>query len=146
MDINNQSKTISNSTTYKDSPDHLPISRVLRPKDHARSSYNNISPIYDFISIGSEHKFIDLGVKKLNIQQDEKVLEVGFGTGYAILQLAKAVGEGGKTIGVDISEGMISQAEKKINKTSLADRIELVQADASDLPFKLDWFDAVFMR
>ena len=50
----------------------------------------------------SEKRFRDVGLQKINIQEGEKVLEIGFSTGYCILSLTRLVGDTGKTYGFDI--------------------------------------------
>ncbi len=42
---------------------------------------------------GMEKKFRVAGLKKMNVQQNEKVLEVGFETGFWTLALSDVVGE-----------------------------------------------------
>jgi len=121
------------------------ISRVTRSKESARASYNRMSRFYDLLASSSERKFVESGIEKLGIKEDEKVLEIGFGTGHALVSLAQAVGEKGKVYGIDISEGMLAVARKKLKKAGLSDRVELTQGDATHLPYPDNSFDAVFM-
>ncbi len=121
------------------------ISRVTRSKESARASYNRMSRFYDLLAGSSERKFVESGIEKLGIKEDEKVLEIGFGTGHALVSLAQAVGEKGKVYGIDISEGMLAVARKKLKKAELSDRVELTQGDATHLPYSDNSFDAVFM-
>jgi ubiquinone/menaquinone biosynthesis C-methylase UbiE len=120
------------------------ISRVNRSKEQAQSSYNRISAWYDLISGGSEKKYRDLGLQKLNAQPGERILELGFGTGHCILALAQAVGLTGKVYGIDISAGMLKIAQERLQKAALAERVELRLGDAAHLPFEPGMFDAIF--
>src|SRR5680860_952758 len=79
------------------------IKRVKRSKEEAKISYNKMSRWYDLLAGHSEKRFRDVGLQRLNIQEGEKVLEIGFGTGHCILSLARSVGDTGKTYGLDIS-------------------------------------------
>ncbi|MGH3129624.1 MAG: class I SAM-dependent methyltransferase, partial [Gaiellaceae bacterium] len=63
-------------------------------------------------------------------------LDLGCGTGIAIPRLAE---RGWTVVGVDVSADMLRIADERAG--SLAER--LVQADAADLPFPDDAFDAV---
>ena len=107
--------------------------------------YDRISAFYDSIANANEHTARELGESLLTLQSGESVLEIGFGTGNSILNLAAKVGQQGRVCGVDVSEGMRSVAQAKIDKAGAADSVELKVGDA----IKLDWpdaaFDAVFM-
>lgn len=121
------------------------ISRVLRSKDQAKSSYNQMSRWYDMISGSSEKKYRDLGLQKLKAQAGEQILEIGYGTGHCILTLAQAVGSNGKICGIDLSDGMRAISEQRIREAGLQDGVDLRVGDATSLPFDDARFDAVFM-
>ena len=121
------------------------ISRVLRSKEQAKSSYNQMSRWYDMISGSSEKKYRDLGLQKLKAQAGEQILEIGYGTGHCILTLAQAVGSSGKICGIDLSEGMRTISEQRIQAAGLQSGVELRVGDATSLPFDDARFDAVFM-
>jgi demethylmenaquinone methyltransferase/2-methoxy-6-polyprenyl-1,4-benzoquinol methylase len=123
----------------------LEISRVTRPKEQAIASYDRLSRWYDWLSAGSERPLTELGLKKLNVNTGETVLEIGFGTGHALLALAATVGNSGRVVGVDISRGMFKVASDRIACAKLIHRITLEQGDAAALPFEADFFDAIFI-
>lgn len=118
---------------------------VPRTKDQAKASYDRLSRFYDIISGHSEKKFIDAGLRMLDAGSGELVLEVGFGTGGALVSLACAVGRSGRVAGIDISSGMLKRARAKLEKSGLAGRVELVTGDAASLPYEEESFDAVLM-
>ena len=122
-----------------------PISRVIRSKEDARSTYDRLSRWYDAIAGSSEKKYRDLGLHKLNAQKGERILEIGFGTGHCILTMAEAVGPEGKVYGIDISEGMLAITRQRIAQAGLADRVELHVGDALDMTHDFGPVDAVFM-
>jgi ubiquinone/menaquinone biosynthesis C-methylase UbiE len=121
------------------------ISRVTRSKEVARASYDKISKWYDLIAGLSEKKYRDVGLDKLGAQEDERVLELGFGTGHCILALAQSVGDSGKVYGIDISEGMLDIARARVREAGVSERVELEQGDGAKLSFQSDFFDAVFI-
>lgn len=121
------------------------ISRVTRSKESARASYNRMSRFYDSLAGASERKFVETGTEKLGVKPGERVLEIGFGTGHALVSLARAAGEEGKVYGIDISEGMLAVAQRRTEKAKLKDRVELAQGDAAHLSYLDNFFDAVFM-
>jgi ubiquinone/menaquinone biosynthesis C-methylase UbiE len=121
------------------------ISRVTRSKEEAKASYDRISKWYDILAGRFERKYRDAGLQKLNAQEGEIVLEIGFGTGHCILALAQAVGDSGRVYGIDISEGMRKIARSRVEEAGLSERVQLECGDAAKLPFAANFFDAIFM-
>jgi demethylmenaquinone methyltransferase/2-methoxy-6-polyprenyl-1,4-benzoquinol methylase len=100
---------------------------------------------YDLLARPSEKKYTQLGLRMLSVQEGETVLEIGFGTGHAIVALAQSAGDSGRVYGVDISEGMRGVALARVRRAGLAARVDLRRGDAASLPFEASTFDAVFM-
>ena len=77
------------------------------------------------------------------IRLGDRVLDAGVGTGFAAIAAAARVGPSGRVVGVDVSAGMLQQAQVAIKATGV-ENIELLQADACDLPdLPAESFDAV---
>jgi ubiquinone/menaquinone biosynthesis C-methylase UbiE len=111
-----------------------------------RLYYDLFSEIYDFIIrlhsrdiAGSLRGFI---TKKANLSEGNKALDLCTGTGSVAVELTKQVGETGFVIGLDFSRGMLEKAKEKAGKSRI-DRLYLVQANASQLPFKISSFHGV---
>jgi ubiquinone/menaquinone biosynthesis C-methylase UbiE len=83
-------------------------------------------------------------VSLLDVQPTDRVLEIGFGPGLAIAELARRVGEPGHLHGVDQSEVMLRQASRR-NAAAIADgRVRLSRASVDQLPPSLGGpFDAI---
>jgi ubiquinone/menaquinone biosynthesis C-methylase UbiE len=109
-----------------------------------RAFYDRISRAYDLIADRDEHEAREAGERALDLRPGEQVLEIGFGTGNSVIELARRVGPKGRVHGIDVSTGMLEVAEDKIREAGLGDRIELGIADARDLPCDDDCLDAVF--
>ncbi|MCJ7472920.1 MAG: methyltransferase domain-containing protein [Actinobacteria bacterium] len=122
--------------------DILPVSRS---KKEARESYDRISRFYDYTEGIFEKKSINKALKYLNIKEGEIVLEIGFGTGNALIKIAERIGKSGFAHGVDISPKMLERTNRKINKLGLSDRIKLISRDAIKLPYPDKKFNAVFL-
>jgi ubiquinone/menaquinone biosynthesis C-methylase UbiE len=121
------------------------IRRVKRPKSAARRSYDRMSRMYDPLAGSSEMPFTRSGLQMLNIQSGETVLEIGPGTGKALIELCKRSGEKSLICGLDLSTGMLQVASENIKKANLAKRASLVSGDGAWLPFESNTFEAVFM-
>jgi demethylmenaquinone methyltransferase/2-methoxy-6-polyprenyl-1,4-benzoquinol methylase len=117
------------------------IERVSRPRGNARASYNAMSRWYDLFT-SSEKRFTDIGLKMLDVQPNEPVLEIGCGTGHALVELAN---RGAQVVAIDISEGMINAARRRIQNKVQKRSVELCQADGLFIPFSDGQFDAVFI-
>jgi ubiquinone/menaquinone biosynthesis C-methylase UbiE len=122
-----------------------PIKQVTRSKSEAKANYDRMSRWYDLVVGASEKKYRNLGLQRLDAREGEHILEIGFGTGHAILSLAKAVGPTGRVCGLDLSEGMLAITQERVDAAGLAERVALHLGDAAHLPFAGGRFDAVFM-
>lgn len=90
-----------------------------------------------FGSLEATDKMVDL----CHIGPESYVLDVGCGVGATPCHLAKAYGC--RVVGVDILPRMIERSKERALKMSVADLVEFRVADAQDLPFDDDIFDAV---
>ncbi len=117
------------------------VSRVTRSLEQVRQSYTRMSRWYDLFS-GTERQFTEIGLNLLDIKPDERILEVGFGTGQALVDIARYGAHG---FGVDVSEGMLAVAQKRIVSAGMEHHVELSLEDARHLSFKNNFFNAVFM-
>lgn len=114
------------------------------PHESNQKFYDRISDAYDFIADANEKTARRAGVNALDLQPGESVLELGFGTGNEVIDLAALVGPKGEVAGIDISTGMLAVAQRKLTQTPPAARVELRVADARQLPFADGRFDAVY--
>lgn len=87
----------------------------------------------------SARRLVDLCLLK----PDDRVLDLGTGTGFAALHAAEQVGAGGHVLGVDISEGMLREARRDAAEAGLTN-VAFVHQDATSLPDLADnSFDVV---
>ena len=121
-------------TKNRDDPESG-ILRVFQSKDQIRAYYNKIARAYDLLSERTEQPMREKGLARLAAKTGEKILEVGFGTGHCLVELARAVGPTGRVHGIDISDAMVSLSRKLLKKADLAGRVELVCGDAERMPY-----------
>ena len=79
----------------------------------------------------------------LNLQPEDRVLEIGFGPGIAIQKASETLRRG-FIVGIDYSEVMLKQAQRR-NATAIASgQVQLHLADVANLPSFQEPFDKVF--
>src|ERR1700730_6130275 len=69
-------------------------------------------------------------VNRLMLKPGARVLEVGCGTGRNLSLLQDAIGPGGQLYGVDLSEGMLTEARRLCNQQKW-DNTTLMRSDAA---------------
>ena len=104
--------------------------------------------IYDIHSMFYDATFgrlvrrrIARAISHMNIAPDDRVLDLGIGTGVSLNYYPL---DRGHLIGIDLSSGMLREARKKIREQG-RDNAVVFQADAMKLPFADDSFDHVFI-
>jgi len=83
-------------------------------------------------------------VKLCQILPGYSVLDVGCGAGRTPVYLAKEYQF--RMVGVDIHPGMVAASQELARREKVEDRAIFRQADAQDLPFGDDFFDAVIVE
>jgi ubiquinone/menaquinone biosynthesis C-methylase UbiE len=115
----------------------------MEKHSEARETYNRLSRWYDWIA-GSEEPFMLQAVAGLGLRPGERVLEIGCGTGKALVEMAARTGQNGCVLGVDLAEGMLRRADARIHRSGIRS-IQLCQADAAFLPCANGFYDAVLL-
>jgi len=82
-------------------------------------------------------------LKELASKKGMRVLDIGSGTGETVLAIAEKVGPTGKAVGVDLTPEGIASSREKAKQRKLQNVAEFHQANALELPFPNDSFDAV---
>lgn len=81
-------------------------------------------------------------VEHARISRGQHVLDIATGTGMVAIEAAQLVGCEGRVVGVDISDGMLEQARRKVEALGFRN-IEFQLADAEALDFPENSFDVV---
>ncbi|MBI3604316.1 MAG: methyltransferase domain-containing protein [Nitrospirae bacterium] len=100
--------------------------------------YSNYAGVYDQIFGKIFHESRESAVRRLDIRHDERILEVGVGTGLALPLYPRHC----KVVGIDLSAGMLEKARERVRVHGL-DHVELSRMDAGQMEFADDSFDTV---
>jgi demethylmenaquinone methyltransferase/2-methoxy-6-polyprenyl-1,4-benzoquinol methylase len=113
---------------------------VLLTKEEILGLYRRRAARYDF----SANLYYLLGVreqayrrkaaKALQLEPGDTVVELGCGTGLNFPLLMRQIGPEGRLIGVDLTDRMLSQARRRIQRKGWTN-VELVQSDAAKYEF-----------
>ena len=125
-------------TPYKDSS--------LNKKAQVEKMFDAISGNYDglnrVISFGTDVKWRKRVLAKIIKHKPTSILDIATGTGDLAIKFAEK-SNASKIIGLDLSEGMLAVARKKIQHTNLENKIEFIKGDSEALPFKDNSFEAI---
>ena len=125
-------------TPYKDSG--------LNKKEQVEKMFDTISGNYDdlnrLISFGTDLKWRKKVLKHIINHQPESILDIATGTGDLAIKFAEKT-KASKIVGLDLSEGMLSVARKKVNDTELENKVEFIKGDSEALPFDENSFNAI---
>ncbi len=134
-----------NSKKSEDSQPHeSDVLRVFQTKEQVKAFYNKIAKVYDLLAEHSEQPMREKGLAKLAVRPNERILEIGFGTGHCLVEIARLTGEKGKVYGIDLSEEMLKLAQQLLEREGVADRVELTCGDALTLPYEDGSMDGIF--
>jgi demethylmenaquinone methyltransferase/2-methoxy-6-polyprenyl-1,4-benzoquinol methylase len=112
---------------------------VLENKARARLFYKYLSKVYDQVNpFIWDDEMREEALSMVEIGQDDRVLDVGCGTGFATEGLL------GRTDDVHGLDQSIHQMEKAFEKFGKRDRVKFYRGDAERLPFKDGSFDVVW--
>lgn len=90
-------------------------------------------PLIDRLSFGREGRFRELTLRHMAITPDDRILDIGCGTGSLTLLAARHLGAEGSIIGIDAAPKMIAIARDKAARQGSAARFQTEVAEA--LPF-----------
>ena len=114
-------------------------------KDPSRVSgmFDEVAPAYDrtntVLSMGNDRFWRAATTRAVAPRRGQRILDLAAGTGASSVALARS---GASVVAADFSPGMIAEGRRR---HSGIPNLTFVEADATDLPFDDDGFDAVTM-
>ena len=114
--------------------------------EQVRQMFDSIAPAYDFMNramtLGIDIWWRSLAVKRLKKLMPAHILDVATGTGDFAIQLCHTL-QPKHITGIDLSQGMLDEARRKVTAKGLEQTISFEQGDCMALPMQDSMFDAV---
>ena len=137
------SKKESNKTTsfgYETVTEEQKTEKVKEVFDSVATNYDLMN---DMMSIGVHRLWKRYMLTKTGLKLGRKALDVAGGTGDIAAVLREQVGESGLVVMTDINESMLEEGRSRLLDRGKLKNIEVMQADAENLPFEENHFDCV---
>lgn len=115
-----------------------PRTELSQPFDFTKPE---LASVFDELSFWSS-RFGALLVDNLVIRKHQRILDIGCATGFPLFELAHIHGPTCTLVGVDIWKAALDRARHKRDIYGLTN-VELIEADASQLPFPEASFDLI---
>lgn len=123
-----------------------PPSRQPASNEAVVAAYDRLATLYDWFVAPTESGTRRRALDRLEIDADDRVLELGCGPGHALVAIARRLDGSGRVVGVDAAPRMVDRASDRASRTRWADRIEVAVGDARRLPVADDAVDVVFVE
>ncbi len=115
-------------------------------KVEVEEMFDHIAPTYDrlnrILSMRIDTIWRNRVIKLLKQSNPKSILDIATGTGDLAIKMSKLLSTG-RIIGLDLSQEMLSIAEKKAQAGNLSSSIEFVKGDGEQLPFNNQEFEAI---
>ncbi|MGW5648499.1 SAM-dependent methyltransferase [Saccharopolyspora sp. NPDC003752] len=134
------------------------MNRAQRPSPGAGEVHDEHGDVFTALLDGSLHfglwddatrsmreaadNMTDLMIEKLAVEPARSVLDIGCGIGEPAVRLARA--RNVDVVGVNVSRQQLAAATERAVEEGLQDRVRFAFADALDLPFPPESFDAAW--
>ncbi|MGH9312237.1 MAG: class I SAM-dependent methyltransferase [Vicinamibacterales bacterium] len=107
--------------------------------DFVEGVYDKLAKVYDLVFGPTLHPGRVQAIQRMGLQPEERVVEVGVGTGINLSLYPKDC----RVTGIDFSASMLEKARDRVARESIRG-VRLLQMDAADLKFPDDSFDIVY--
>jgi phosphatidylethanolamine/phosphatidyl-N-methylethanolamine N-methyltransferase len=107
--------------------------------DFVAGVYEKLASVYDFVFGPTLHPGRVHAIQKMNIRPDDRVLEVGVGTGINAALYPRNC----SVTGIDLSSSMLERARERVWRKGIRN-VRLLEMDAADIKFADGTFDIVY--
>jgi protein-L-isoaspartate(D-aspartate) O-methyltransferase len=120
-----------------------PRENFIRKKDH-HSAYDDNPLSIGFNQTISAPHMVAIICEELNLKKDQKILEIGSGSGYHAAIVSNIIGKKGKIFSIERIPALADFAKKNIRKTGI-DNVEIIQGDGSLGLIKESPYDRIYI-
>ncbi len=113
-------------------------------KEYEKEAYEDYPLPIGFNQTISQPSTVYFMLKLLNPQKQEKILDIGSGSGFSTALLAEAVGENGKVFGVEKIPELVSFGRKNLSKYNFNNVVIVEAGEKLGLPDKAP-FDKILV-
>jgi len=115
------------------------LSAISLETSFVEGVYEKMASVYDLFFGLPLHHGRATALRRMAIERDDQILEVGVGTGMSLPLYPRRC----SVTAIDLSEGMLERARERVQQYSLRN-VRLIQMDATMLKFPDNSFDIVF--
>jgi arsenite methyltransferase len=101
----------------------------------------DIVSVYDDLSLWAAAFGLRL-LESISLKKQINVLDIGFGTGFPLLEIAERLGSSSIVYGIDPWKAAIERTQLKIDKREISN-VKLFCGTAENMPFQDDFFDLI---
>ena len=109
----------------------------------ATRRYNRLSAVYS-LNAGLGSSSSAEALQHAILRAGDVALELGVGTGRDLIRIARRVGATGRVIGIDMSTGMMRQAQRHVMGSGMGNRVQLHCGNACHVPLVARSVDFIF--
>jgi len=122
---------------------------MMTSDSQVRAIFDRIAPVYDqlndWLSLGQHRVWKQMTLKWCEAKAGDVCLDLCCGSGDMALLLGRQVGASGRVYGVDFAPQLLAIAQERCDRQYPKPDICWVEADALNLPFTDNFFDAATM-
>jgi len=123
-------------------PDNLKMKiRQKAAWDDSAEGWKRWWPMFERAAQSVNHRLVELA----GVRAGDRVLDIATGSGEPALTAARAAGDSGRVVAVDLSPGMLAIARERIDAAGLKN-VDLIESDAESLTLDAHSFDAAICR
>ncbi len=127
---------------YQDIPAAEKASRVADVFSSVASRYDIMN---DVMSFGLHRVWKYIAIQHGAFQTGHRVLDLAGGTGDLAKKISQKIGPTGQVVLADINQAMLDVAAQRLMDSGHINRIQIVQANAENLPFPQHSFDRIII-